>query len=69
MEFEVHTRPVWDWALDLIANPQLAPHFVWDAERVYKHNGEEYEHFYGEPWTCDRWWDIQVSMCKQNSCP
>ena len=69
MEFEVHTRPVWDWALDLLANPQLAPHFVWDAERVYKHNGEEYERFYGEPWTCDRWWDIQVSMCKHSSRP
>ncbi|KAI6148872.1 hypothetical protein BKA82DRAFT_22629 [Pisolithus tinctorius] len=62
MEFEVHTRPVWDWALDLLADPQLAPHFVWDTERVYKHNGEEYEHFYGEPWTCDRWWDIQSQL-------
>ncbi|KAI6006563.1 hypothetical protein F5J12DRAFT_782832 [Pisolithus orientalis] len=62
MEFEVHTWPVWDWALDLLANPQLAPHFVWDAEWVYKHNGEEYEHFYGEPWTCDHWWDIQSQL-------
>ncbi|KAI5996912.1 hypothetical protein F5J12DRAFT_907015 [Pisolithus orientalis] len=62
MEFEVHTRPVWDWALDLLADPQLAPHFVWDAERVYKHNGEEYERFYGEPWTCDHWWDIQSQL-------
>ncbi|KAI5984964.1 hypothetical protein F5J12DRAFT_899133 [Pisolithus orientalis] len=62
MEFEVHTWPVWDWALDLLANPQLAPHFVWDTEWVYKHNGEEYECFYGEPWTCDRWWDIQSQL-------
>ncbi|KAI5998520.1 hypothetical protein F5J12DRAFT_906856 [Pisolithus orientalis] len=62
MEFEVHTRPVWDWALDLLTDPQLAPHFVWDAEWVYKHNGEEYERFYGEPWTCDRWWDIQSQL-------
>ncbi|KAI5993749.1 hypothetical protein F5J12DRAFT_897024 [Pisolithus orientalis] len=62
MEFEVHTRPVGDWALDLLADPQLAPHFVWDAEWVYKHNGEEYECFYGEPWTCDHWWDIQSQL-------
>ena len=47
--------------VDLLNNPHLAPHFVWDAERLYKHNGAEFERFYDEPWTADRWWDIQVS--------
>ncbi|KAL4070460.1 hypothetical protein J3A83DRAFT_4188499 [Scleroderma citrinum] len=61
MEFEVHTQLIWDWALDLPANPQLAPHFIWDAKCIYKHNRVEYEHFYNEPWTCDHWWDIQMS--------
>ncbi|KAG1882566.1 hypothetical protein F4604DRAFT_1879304 [Suillus subluteus] len=32
-EYEVHARPIWDWALDLLDNPLLAPHFVWDACR------------------------------------
>ncbi|KAG1847898.1 hypothetical protein F4604DRAFT_1883959 [Suillus subluteus] len=61
-EFEVHARPIWDWALDLLDNPLLAPHFVWDACRVYKHDGTQFEHFYDEPWTGDRWWDIQSAL-------
>ncbi|KAF9231165.1 hypothetical protein BU15DRAFT_90973 [Melanogaster broomeanus] len=60
--YEVHMRPVWEWALDLLDNPLLAPYFVWDAERLYKHNGTEYERFYHEPWTADRWWDIQSNL-------
>ncbi|KAI6017728.1 hypothetical protein BKA83DRAFT_4058855 [Pisolithus microcarpus] len=60
--FVVHVRPLWDWALDLLQNPSLAPHFVWDAQRVFRHNGERYERFYTEPWTGDRWWDIQSRL-------
>ncbi|KIN94997.1 hypothetical protein M404DRAFT_34563 [Pisolithus tinctorius Marx 270] len=58
--FPVHIRPLWDWALDLLQNSSLAPHFVWDAQQLFKHDGERYERFYTEPWTGDRWWDIQV---------
>ncbi|KAI6042277.1 hypothetical protein EDC04DRAFT_2564564 [Pisolithus marmoratus] len=60
--FQVHARPLWDWALDLLQNPSLAPHFVWDAQRLFKHDGEKYERFYTEPWTGDRWWDIQSRL-------
>ncbi|KAI5982651.1 hypothetical protein EDD15DRAFT_2377451 [Pisolithus albus] len=60
--FVVHVRPLWDWALDLLQNPSLAPHFVWDAQQVFRHNGEQYERFYTEPWTGDRWWDIQSRL-------
>ncbi|KAG2339941.1 hypothetical protein BDR05DRAFT_977501 [Suillus weaverae] len=60
--FEVHARPLWDWALDLLGNPLLAPHFVWDAQHVYKHNGMDFEHFFNELWTSDRWWDIQSRL-------
>ncbi|KAI6012112.1 hypothetical protein BKA83DRAFT_4466503 [Pisolithus microcarpus] len=60
--FQVHMRPLWDWALDLLQNPSLAPHFIWDAQRLFKHNGEKYERFYTEPWTGDRWWDIQSRL-------
>ena len=58
--YNLYARSIWEWALDLLQNPQLAPHFVWDAQRLYKHDGEKYERFFGEPWTGDRWWDIQV---------
>ncbi|KAG1903934.1 uncharacterized protein F5891DRAFT_1184876 [Suillus fuscotomentosus] len=60
--FEVHARPLWDWALDLLDNPLLAPHFVWDAQRVYKHDGTDFVHFFDELWTGDRWWDIQSRL-------
>ncbi|KAG0692108.1 hypothetical protein DFH29DRAFT_985943 [Suillus ampliporus] len=46
-----HALPLWEWALNLLDNPVLAPHFVWDAQHVYKHNGTEFERFYNEPWT------------------
>ncbi|KAG2123848.1 hypothetical protein DEU56DRAFT_873379 [Suillus clintonianus] len=46
-----HALPLWEWALDLPDTPVLAPHFVWDAQCVYKHNGTEFERFYNEPWT------------------
>ncbi|KAG2364703.1 hypothetical protein BDR07DRAFT_1279050, partial [Suillus spraguei] len=47
--FEVHARPLWDWALDLLDNPLFTPHFVWDTQRVYKHNGTDFERFFNEP--------------------
>ncbi|KIN99482.1 hypothetical protein M404DRAFT_30342 [Pisolithus tinctorius Marx 270] len=67
--FPIHIRPLWDWALDLLQNPSLAPHFVWDAERVFKLDGETYERFYTEPWTGDHWWDIQLPTHAENAVP
>ncbi|KAG1742470.1 hypothetical protein EDB19DRAFT_1827677 [Suillus lakei] len=58
--FQVYARPIWDWALDLLDNLLLAPHFIWDAQRVYKHNSTNFEWFFSEPWTADCWWDIQI---------
>ncbi|KAI5989534.1 hypothetical protein EDD15DRAFT_2171237 [Pisolithus albus] len=60
--YEVFTRPVWEWALDLLQNELLAPHFIWDAQRLYKYNGDDFERFYDEPWTAEHWWDIQSSL-------
>ncbi|KAG1738198.1 hypothetical protein EDB19DRAFT_1983664 [Suillus lakei] len=62
IEYEVYSRPLWDWALDLLDNPLLAPQFVWDAQRLYKHDGTDFERFFHEPWTGDRWWDLQTSL-------
>ena len=46
--------------MDQIKNPRLAPLFVWDAQRIYKYNGESWVRFYDEPWTADRMWEFQV---------
>ncbi|KAI9574141.1 hypothetical protein HD554DRAFT_2228583 [Boletus coccyginus] len=60
--FEVHVQSLWDWALDLLNNPLVTPDFVWDAQRLYRYDGEEYKCFYTEPWTGDCWWDIQSRL-------
>ncbi|KAI5994114.1 hypothetical protein F5J12DRAFT_785896 [Pisolithus orientalis] len=60
--FKAHIHPLWEWALDILENPFLSPHFTWDTLRLYRHNSTEYEHFYDKPWTGDYWWDIQLSL-------
>ncbi|EIW75653.1 hypothetical protein CONPUDRAFT_65680 [Coniophora puteana RWD-64-598 SS2] len=72
IELNFMGRDLWDWSLDLLHNEQLAPHFVWDAQRVYKHNGKpgpesEYVRFIDEPWTADRWWNVQQDSLPQHS--
>ncbi|KAG2350217.1 hypothetical protein BDR05DRAFT_870124 [Suillus weaverae] len=42
IEFHVHTRLLWDWAMDLLQDPLLAPHFIWDVQRLYKHDGADF---------------------------
>lgn len=61
--YDTYTRPLWNWALSLIQDPNLATCFVWDAEKAYKFNGESYVQFYHEPWTADAFWAAQVSEC------
>ncbi|KAG1883635.1 hypothetical protein F4604DRAFT_1920145 [Suillus subluteus] len=68
IEYEFYSRPLWDCAMDLLANPLLAPHFVWDAQRLYKHDGTRFECFFHEPWTGDRWWNLQSSL-PENGAP
>ncbi|KAJ6572855.1 hypothetical protein DFH09DRAFT_916508 [Mycena vulgaris] len=60
--FEIHARPLWNWALDLIQDPRLASFFVWDAERAYKYDGSSFVRFYTEPWTANAFWEIQSGL-------
>ncbi|KAF8263920.1 hypothetical protein EI94DRAFT_1806512 [Lactarius quietus] len=61
-EFTVPHRPLWNWANDLILDAQLAPHFEWDAQKVFKHDGENTTRVYDEPWTANVFWDIQSQI-------
>lgn len=60
-EYNVHFRPLMQWALNLVDHPRLAPQFIWDAERISKYNGYKWVRVYHEPWTADHWWQVQVS--------
>jgi len=54
--------------MDLVRSPLLAPYFEWDAQRLFKYNGTEFVRFIDEPWTADRWYEIQVSsICFGNN--
>jgi hypothetical protein len=58
--YDVHHRNLWDWAVDLVQHPQLAPQFHWDAEKVFMRNDDQLTRVYHEPWTADAFWDVQV---------
>jgi len=60
--FNLYYRPIWEWAQDLLQNAQLEPYWVWDAQKLYKLDGEDFICYYDEPWTADRFWEIQVSI-------
>ncbi|KAF9235747.1 hypothetical protein BU15DRAFT_77676 [Melanogaster broomeanus] len=60
--FEVHFRPLWDWATGLLSDPHVGPHAVFDAEQLYKYNGHQFERFIDEPWTADAFWNAQSQL-------
>lgn len=47
--------------MDHLINPEVVRHFEWDAQKIFKYDGERYTRIYTEPWTGKRFWDIQVS--------
>jgi len=61
--FDVPHHSLWEWATDLINDPQLAPHFHWDAEKVFWYNDKLSTHVFHEPWTTDTFWNVQVRVC------
>ena len=45
----------------MLRDSRLQPHFTWDAERLYKFDGTSFERFVDEPWTANRYYEIQVN--------
>jgi len=39
--FDVWYRPLWDWACDLLKDPRLSPHFMFDAQCLYQYDGQD----------------------------
>ncbi|KAI0373353.1 hypothetical protein BV20DRAFT_1013853, partial [Pilatotrama ljubarskyi] len=60
--FTFYFRPLFDWGLSLLRDPLLACKFAWDAIRLFKYNGEEWERFIDEPHTADGFWHIQSAL-------
>ena len=64
LKFQFSYRDLLEWAMDLVKDPLLALHFHWDAEWLYKWNGNEFVQFIHEPWTVERFWRVQVRVYK-----
>ncbi|KAH9029824.1 hypothetical protein EDB85DRAFT_1866968, partial [Lactarius pseudohatsudake] len=62
--FQIPHCPLWDWAVDLILDSQLAKYFEWDVRKVFKHNGKNISRVYDEPWTADTFWNFQSRIPK-----
>ncbi|KAI0091116.1 hypothetical protein BDY19DRAFT_991694 [Irpex rosettiformis] len=65
-EFTLHSRSLWEWILQQVRNPLLAPHFHWDAQRLSKYDGETWVRFYDEPWTAIKFAQVQQEISKLN---
>ena len=60
IKFPVWRIEAWDWVTSILTDPVLSKELRFDAERISRHNGEEFERIINEPWTANAWWDIQV---------
>ncbi|KAG1864363.1 hypothetical protein F4604DRAFT_1893404 [Suillus subluteus] len=56
------TQDVISWAADLLCNPRLFPHMVFDAQRFSKFDGKTFVHFVDEPFTADAFWNVQSQL-------
>lgn len=46
--------------MDHLTDPDLIRHFEWDPQKIFRYKGGERTRIYTEPWTGNRFWDIQV---------
>jgi hypothetical protein len=59
-EFDLHYRNLWEWATDLLRDPQLFPHMVFDAQCFSKFDGKTFVTFVDEPYMAEAFWNVQV---------
>ncbi|KAF9490004.1 hypothetical protein BDN71DRAFT_1525388 [Pleurotus eryngii] len=62
VEFEIWYRPLWDWVLSLVKDTNLASHFEWNSQWLYKFNGRDFIRFFDEPWTGDLLWNMESQL-------
>ncbi|KAF8875181.1 hypothetical protein BD779DRAFT_1701646 [Infundibulicybe gibba] len=55
-------RSLWGWVTDILSDPFLASQCTWDAEILEKFDGNDFVRFFHEPWTGDRFWNVQSKL-------
>lgn len=46
--------------MDHLVDPDIVQHFEWDAQKVFRFKDNRYTRIFTEPWTGNRFWDVQV---------
>ncbi len=59
---------MWDWVVQQIEDPKLAPFFHWDAQKLWIYDGHRWVRFWEEPWTAEMFWDVQVNIALSQRC-
>ena len=62
--FNVYVRNLWDWIQSVVREPNLTPHWQWDACRMHKWDRAAWQPYWEDPWTSSDMWDAQV--CEQH---
>ncbi|KAL1712551.1 hypothetical protein EV715DRAFT_277922 [Schizophyllum commune] len=61
-QYAMYSTDVWGWVQSILTDPALAPFLAWDAQKISKFDGAEWERILDEPWTGDRWHKIQGQL-------
>ncbi|KAF8601811.1 hypothetical protein BDV93DRAFT_607928 [Ceratobasidium sp. AG-I] len=62
LELEMWMKPLNDWLLELVQNPELQPHLHFDAMQKFRWDHGRWMRFVDEPWTADNWAKMQSSL-------
>ncbi|KAJ3555947.1 hypothetical protein NM688_g2296 [Phlebia brevispora] len=63
-QFTVQHRNLWQYALDIIADPNFVKYMKWNARQLFKFDAttQRFKLFVHEPWTGTLWWKIQCLL-------
>ncbi|KAG1834044.1 hypothetical protein DFJ58DRAFT_719382 [Suillus subalutaceus] len=60
--FPFFHHSLWDWAVDLLQDPEVGPHFIFDAQQLSKFDGKKFVRYIHEPWTANTFWEHQSKI-------
>lgn len=61
-DFELYSRPLWEWVLDQLQDPSLFPHTDLTAHQLFRYDGAEWKRFVNDPLSANRAWRVQVRL-------
>ncbi|KAG2343754.1 hypothetical protein BDR05DRAFT_975792 [Suillus weaverae] len=61
-DFDVYYRDLWELTTDLLRDPCLFPHFVFNAQCLSKFDGQTFVRFVDEPFTMQDFWNVQLQL-------